>query len=70
MKKEAQIKETIRQWIEENREQLPLNADSWKISVFREMEPDETTPIYLGKYHAALPHINPFYKPYSKMYAF
>ncbi len=70
MKKEAQIKETIKRWIAENKEQLPLNADSWKVSVFHEMELDEPIPVHLGKYHTALPYVNSFYKPYSKMYAF
>ena len=35
MKEEEKIKQEIKDWIEENRNQLPLNADNWNIQVFK-----------------------------------
>lgn len=68
---EQEIKENIRNWMEENRHRLPLNMDSWQVQVFKKGERAETPqPLRLGKYNAALANSNPLYKPYSKTHIF
>ncbi|MEY8760683.1 hypothetical protein [Chryseobacterium tongliaoense] len=68
--KEEQIKKEIKDWIEKNRNQLPLNVDSWEIHVYKK-ELDtikQSKPIELGKYNAGIMISEPFYKPYSKAF--
>lgn len=70
MKEEENIKKEIKDWIEKNRSQLPLNVDSWEIQAYKKdlnIDP-YTKPIQLGKYNAEILFSDPFYKPYSKMY--
>lgn len=70
MKEEDKIKKEIKDWIEENRNQLPLNIDSWEIQVHKK-DPDtvkQSKPIELGKYNAGITISDPFYKPYSKTF--
>ncbi|HCA09959.1 hypothetical protein [Chryseobacterium sp.] len=70
MKEEDKIKRKIKDWIEENRSQLPLNIDSWEIQVYKK-DPDtvqQPKPIELGRYNAEIVISDPFYKPYSKTF--
>lgn len=68
MKEEDTIKEKVKAWLEENREHLPLNIDSWEITVTENKNTGQVKPINLGKYNAATLLTHPFYKPYSKMH--
>lgn len=55
----------IKEWVEQNRNQLPLNVDSWHLTVTK----DPTTTVEPNKEEADIDPIiaAPFYKPYSKM---
>lgn len=66
MTEEDKIKEKIKTWIEENRDKLPLNIDSWNIQVFKREKSSRPKTISLGKYNAEIIRSDPFYKPYSK----
>ncbi|MCT2563655.1 hypothetical protein [Chryseobacterium herbae] len=69
MKEEEKIKEEIKNWIEDNRDELPLNVDSWNIQVFKNDKGIESAkPVKLGKYNAEILFSDPFYKPYSKTF--
>jgi|GEM_PF-5507179 hypothetical protein len=55
-------------WIEKNRNQLPLNFDSWDVQIIENQQQQiNQAGIELGKYHSSNVKFSPFYKPISRI---
>lgn len=66
-KKEA-IYDEIKQWMTDNKDQLPLNADTLGVRVWEVDKTNQHFGINLSKYDSEPSFVNPLYKPYSKMF--
>jgi|UPI000646CC3A hypothetical protein len=66
-KKEA-IYNEIKQWITDNKDQLPLNVNTLGVRVWETDKTNQHFAIHLSKYASEPSFVNPLYKPYSKMF--
>lgn len=68
MKDSTKIKETLQKWIDENRENLPLNIDLWNIDIHENI-PNEAPQKMLsfGSYNAKGVTTASFHKPHSRI---
>lgn len=66
---EEAIKKDIKKWIEENRENFPLNIDYWSIHINDKQPPSsqEDKMLSFGRYNAKEINTNTFYKPQSRI---
>lgn len=61
----------LHQWKEKNKSLLPLNFDTWDMSIIAKPESDKHPAVMtLGKYQSMKPALFPFYKPISRIIPF
>lgn len=63
-----EIGQRIQQWIRANRDNLPLNVDSWEIMIEKSNGNASKKPeLSFGNYNASSYRVDNFYKPFSRI---